>query len=175
MWIKVGKWNRCSWIDDQQKEKPKVRVRRTTHRCLCVISPTLVLPSSPLIAYFPPFPPKQHLPGAGPDTVERLTLSQVWVGTLVIVSLLFSALGPQWGELSLRFLSGPGKTLLETLFLFPWLLSHPRPWWLVCQTLQRPSEVATGSGHGRLSAPRVLCFCGHGGQRWPSGNTMRDF
>lgn len=54
---------------------------------------------------------------AGPDTVERLTLSQVWVATLVIVSSLFSALGPQWGELSLRFLSGSGKTLLETLFL----------------------------------------------------------
>lgn len=53
---------------------------------------------------------------AGPDTVERLTLSQVWVATLVIVSSLFSALGPQWGELSLR--SGPGKTLLETLSCF---------------------------------------------------------
>ena len=54
---------------------------------------------------------------AGPDTVEQPTLSQVWVATLVIVSSLFSALGSQWGELSLTFLLGPCKTLLETWFL----------------------------------------------------------
>ena len=58
---------------------------------------------------------------AGPDTVEQPTLTSVDGNlgdfVLVIVSSLFSALGPQWGELSLTFLLGPCKTLLETLFL----------------------------------------------------------
>ena len=58
------------------------------------------------------------------------------------------------------------KHYLKHCFLFPWLLSHPRPWWLVCQTLQRPSEVAKGSGHGRLSAARVLCVS--------AGSEVRD-
>lgn len=82
------KWTDACGIDDQQKEKPKVRVRGTTHTRLCVRFHSGAALFS-LTPYFPLSSQSSIFLVAGPDTVEQLTLSQVWVATLVIVSSLF--------------------------------------------------------------------------------------